>query len=138
MYFRSLAVLALGSIALGQAAPSPLPSTPARLPNRAIAPRASRSASGATSNVAPNDPVITIHGLCDTRSSGKTAKPAPAKPTADCKTVITRAQFELLVGALQPDMAPAMKKKLAEFYPTMVIMSHTAQKRGYEKSPQFK
>jgi hypothetical protein len=138
MYLRSLAVLALGSIALGQAAPRPLPSTPARLPNDAIASRPSRSAPGATSTVAPHDPVITIRGLCDTTTVSKAAKPVSSKAAPDCKTIVTRAQFEALANALQPAMPPAMKKKLAELYPTMLVMSHTAQKRGYDNGPEFK
>jgi PPIC-type PPIASE domain len=138
MYLRSLAVLALGSIALGQAAPRPLPSTPPRLPNDAIASRPSRSAPGATSTVAPHDPVITIRGLCDTTTVSKAAKPVSSKAAPDCKTIVTRAQFEALANALQPAMPPAMKKKLAELYPTMLVMSHTAQKRGYDNGPEFK
>jgi PPIC-type PPIASE domain len=129
MHFRCWALFVLSSIALGQGAPSSLPSP---------------SALG-TSSVGPNDPVITIRGLCDppagsrdTVTAGKAANSVAAKTPADCKTIITRAQFESLANALQPGMAPAMKNKLAELYPTMIVMSHTAQKRGYENSPQFK
>ena len=144
MYFRCLSIFVLGSMALGQGAASSLSSPSAGLGNGGIASGAPPSAP-ATSTVGPNDPVITIRGLCDTPAgrrdtarAGKVANSVAAKTPADCKTIITRAQFEFLANALQPKMAPAMKKKLAELYPTMIVMSHTAQKRGYENSPQFK
>jgi PPIC-type PPIASE domain len=137
MHLRSFAVLLLGSMALGQSAPGS-PSAPSA-PKSAVGQRPSDPGSAAaTSAVAPTDPVITILGLCDTPAASKTVKPASAKAPADCKTVVTRAQFESLANALQPEMAPVMKKKLAELYPTMIIMSHTARQRGYENTAQFK
>lgn len=137
MFFRSLTVLALGSLALGQAAPGSLPSATAPLPDSAVGLQIPQPAPRA-STIGPNDPVITVRGLCDASIQSKTAKPTSPKTSADCKTVITRAQFESLVNALQPEMAPTMKKKLSELYPTMILMAHTAQKRGYDKSPQFR
>jgi hypothetical protein len=139
MYLRSLAILALGSIALGQQVTSTVsPSLPAHVPSSATDVRRPGPALQPLVNgLGPSDPVITIQGLCDTPAVSKTAKRASDK-VGDCKTVITRAQFELLASALQPDLSSAMKKKLGALYPTMIIMSHTAQKRGYENSREFK
>src|SRR6201987_2336740 len=138
MRFRSLTILALTSIALGQAVPVTVPAAPGTTPNKATAIRPSGPVPAPLAgHVGANDPVITVQGICDTPAASKTAKPASnstavSHKTADCKTVITRAQFELLAAALQPDMTPVMKKRLAELYPTMIIMSHTAEKRGYQ------
>ena len=139
MYLRSLALLALGSIALGQQVTSTSsPSIPAQVPSNATGARPpGPTLRPPVNGLGPRDPVITIQGLCDTPAVSKTAKRASDK-VAECKTVITRAQFELLASALQPDLSPAMKRKLGELYPTMIIMSHTAQKRGYENSREFK
>jgi hypothetical protein len=113
MYLRSLAILALGSIALGQQVTSTVsPSLPAHVPSNATDVRPPGPALRPLVNgLGPSDPVITIQGLCDTPAVSKTAKRASDK-VGDCKTVITRAQFELLASALQPDLSAAMKKKL--------------------------
>ena len=121
MHYRFLAVLLLASVAVGQA-PSATPPSPA-------------PPSGAES-VAPETPVITIEGMCDTPKT-TAAKTAVAKKT-DCKTVVTRAQFDALANALQPNMNAATKRKLADLYPKMLIMAHTAKERGLENDPKFK
>ena len=77
--------------------------------------------------VRPDDPVITLEGFC-----------AESKPTAGaCKTVITRAQFEKLIDALQPDMSPALKLKVANAYARNLRMAAAAEKRGLDKTPEF-
>jgi hypothetical protein len=82
-------------------------------------------------------PVITINGVCDTSASAAKTK-AAGKPGAACKTVITRAQFEELSNALQPNMNAAMKRRLADLYPKMLVMAHEARKRGLENDPKYK
>ena len=144
MHFRSLAILVLTSMGLAQALPAAAPANPGKAPRKAAGLRPT----GAVplpigGQVGADDPVITIQGICDAPALSKTAKPRPnsasaAHKGADCKTVITRSQFERLAAALQPDMTPAFKQKLAELYPTMIIMSHTAEKRGYQNGPDFK
>jgi parvulin-like peptidyl-prolyl isomerase len=52
--------------------------------------------------------------------------------------VITRAQFEDLASALQPNMNPAMKRRLADVYPKMLVMAYEARKRGLENDPKYK
>jgi parvulin-like peptidyl-prolyl isomerase len=135
MHLRSLAILLLCSLAAGQAAPSASP--------KKAEPPAGASATGNKSGkvasseaVAPNAAVITIEGVCDTPAATKAA--AAAKPKAACKTVITRAQFEELASALQPNMNPAMRKRLADVYPKMLVMAHEARKRGLENDPKYK
>jgi hypothetical protein len=77
--------------------------------------------------VGPDDPVITLAGFCaeSTRTAGA------------CKTIITRAQFEKLIDALQPDMPPALKLKVANAYARNLRMAAAAEKRGLDKTPEF-
>ena len=82
-------------------------------------------------NVPLNAPVITIKGVCDA------PKTAAASAKADCKTVITRAEFEKLANTLQPGMQPQVKRQLASAYPRLLIGSKEAQKRGLEKNPHY-
>lgn len=77
--------------------------------------------------VGPNDPVITINGFC--------AEPAMRGNT--CKTVITRAQFEQLVEALEPGMPLRLRLKVANAYARNIRMSASAEKRGLDKTPAF-
>jgi len=144
MHFRSMAILVLTSMGLAQALPATAPANPGKAPRKATGLRPSGAVPVPISgHVGADDPVITIQGICDAPAASKTAKPRPnstsaSHKAADCKTVITRSQFERLAAALQPDMTPSFKKKLAELYPTMIIMAHTAEKRGYQSKPNFK
>ncbi len=99
-----------------------------------------------TSSIPPTAPVITITGICSPQpkpatAQGTTAKP-PAKTSAtktpaDCKTVITKAEFEKLANSLSPNVTPQMKKQLSTLLPTAIAMSNEAKKRGLDKTPQF-
>jgi len=82
------------------------------------------------STVAPDAPVITVQGLCE--------KPANSNATpADCTTVITRADFEKLVNAVQPNMPPANKKPFATRYVTVLLLAEKAHELGLDKTPDF-
>jgi PPIC-type PPIASE domain len=123
----------LGTLAWGQAAPG----TPAP-------PQAPADTSAA---VPPDAAVITINGVCS--AEPKTAKAGAAKsvtaaktaatktPAADCKTVITKAEFEKLASAVAPNVTPQVKKQLAGVLPRFIGMSAEAKKRGLDKTPQF-
>jgi len=63
---------------------------------------------------------------------------ATSKTAADCKTVITKAQFEKLANGLTPNMTPQVKKQLAGVLPRVVAMSNAAEKKGLDKTPAFK
>jgi uncharacterized protein (DUF2344 family) len=138
-----LCVLVAG-LAWGQAAPAGSP--PASHPPLAAAARPS-SEEGA--DVAPTAAVLTITGVCQdqpkTAVKGTAAKPAGAKPAmADCKTVITKAEFEKLAAALAPNpnpdakaINPQVKRQLANVLPRDLAMSEAAKKKGLENSPQY-
>jgi hypothetical protein len=91
-------------------------------------------------DVSPTTPVIVLDGVCETTpASKKTAGTASAtKSAGECKTIITKADFESLANALQPNMNPATKRMLADRYPQMLILANAAHKRGLDTSPGFK
>ncbi len=80
--------------------------------------------------MAPTAAVITIAGLCN----GK----VPATPSPDCKTVITRAEFEKLAEALNPKMPGPRKRQLAQVYSELLVMSDLAEQRGLQNDPAAK
>jgi hypothetical protein len=82
------------------------------------------------SNVAPETPVITVQGLCE-RPPNSNATPA------DCTTVITRAEFEKVVNAVQPNMPPASRKQFATRYVTVLLLAEKAHELGLDKTPEF-
>jgi DNA polymerase III gamma/tau subunit len=144
-----LTLLLLASLAWGQETPAPPPpQTGSRPPGAGQPPQVEQQEAPApqvaTSKVPPTAPVITVQGLCPAAaaSSRRTAIGAktPAKTSAassGCRTVITRAQFERLAGALNPDMPLATKRQLAEAYPRLLLFAQKAREMGVDKDPQF-
>lgn len=110
--------------AWGQAAKPPARPAPPKAPTASST--TTKTAVAAT--VAPGTPVITIAGLCD--------KPAASK-AADCKTVVTRAEFEQLVNTVAPTIAPAARKQLATQYGMALVMVHKAHQMGLDQGPKF-
>jgi len=137
----------LGTLAWGQAAPSaPAPSQPANGPAQQSKPQAPPPAPEDKSASVPADaPVLTIEGVCPDQpktasASAKSAagtKTAAKTPSADCKTVITKAQFEKLANSLVPNVTPQVKKQLAGLLPRLMAMSEDAKKQGLDKTPEF-
>ncbi len=122
MYFLFLTTLSWGQADKPSTRPAP-PKAPtvshaaaAKVPEGATVPR--------------DAAVITIPGLCDKPSVDK------SKPV-DCKTVVTRAEFEQLVDTVAPTMAPAARKQLATQYVTALVMVHKAHQMGLDKGPRF-
>jgi len=83
--------------------------------------------------------------VCSPQPKAPAAKGAAATPAtksaatnpADCKTVITKAEFEKLANALAPNLTPQLKRQLAGVLPRLIAMSNQAKKRGLDKSPRF-
>ncbi len=129
MYRLSLCVFLLSSLAFSQTAK---PGTAAQ-----SAPPASGS-SNQTSSTLPVIPqevpesgaVITLKGLC----------PGDTGPTtgADCKTVVTRTQFEKLVSTLNPDMPKDSQKMLAEQYAKALVLQDLAERQHLPETQHFK
>lgn len=81
-------------------------------------------------NVAQEAPVLTIRGLCPHPTLQLTG-------SANCQTVITRAQFEKLVDAIQPEMDAQTRRHLARAYPQYLEMAHEAEQRRLDQQPRF-
>jgi hypothetical protein len=139
----------LGTLAWGQAAPSAPTSAPSNPPMKMgnpMAPGAAAQNAGpdTSASVPENAAVITVIGVCPPQPKPAAAKGTAAKPVvkaktaeADCKTVITKAQFEELAKALIPNVTPQTKKQLAGVLPRFIGMSGEAKKEGLEKTKQF-
>jgi hypothetical protein len=111
----------MGTLAWAQAQSSPPQATPANPPSAAD-----------TSAAMPADaPVITITGVCDSPSQ------PPAANAGDCKTIITKAQFEKIAGAIAPNTTPQQKKQLATVLPRLIAMSREAKNEGMDKTEQY-
>src|ERR1700691_1987840 len=131
----------MGTLACGQGQPG----TKRAQPSPAQAPAAAAKAPETPAPEVPeNAAVITITGVCSTKTAAgaKTAggKTAAAKKPADCKTVITRAQFEKIAKALQQGPNPLnaqQKRQLANVLPRVMAMSKAAEAKGLDKTPQF-
>jgi hypothetical protein len=134
---RLLMCALLGTLSWGQAgagAPS------------ATAP--SQSPTDTSASVPATAAVITIKGVCSAQPKLAAAKGAAATPaskakapattsTADCKTVITKAEFEKLASHLAPNITPQLKKQLSTALPQLIATSNVAKKKGLDKTPEF-
>ena len=84
----------------------------------------------AAGSITPDTAVITIPGLCE--------KPAAANSkSAECKTVVTRAEFERLVDTVAPNLAVPARKQLATQYGLALVMVHKAHLIGLDQGPRF-
>lgn len=110
-------LLALASVSFAQTTsqPSSLPAAPSA--------GEQKTATNNESNVPPNTVVITIPGSC--------AKPAIG---ADCKTEVTRSEFEQLANALS--VPEERRTDLAKAYAQGLALANAAEKQGIANSPQ--
>jgi hypothetical protein len=125
-----LVFLLIGSFSWGQDIGSkpaqksafPAPSTP-------DAP-ASDQGQHSKANAAPDTPVITIDGLCDNPLADKAL-------ASSCKTVITQAQFERVIDAVQPNMPARARRDFALRYADALVMTKKAEEMGLNKGPNY-
>lgn len=83
-----------------------------------------------TPSIASDAPVITINGLCENPGTGK------AVPS-NCTTVITRAEFEKMVDAIQPGMKGRARREFATNYANALVMAHKAEQMGLDRGAKF-
>jgi hypothetical protein len=81
-------------------------------------------------NIALDKPLITIAGLCDNPSADKAV-------ASNCKTVITRAQFEKLIDAIQPNMRAHARREFALHYADVLVMTKRAEQMGLDKGANY-
>jgi hypothetical protein len=93
--------------------------------------------------IGPGEAVITVHGFCDDMAVSSSSAPVTAlsgdrlKNARACDTVITRAQFDKLAEALEPEMPLPLRLKVASAYVHMMRMAAAAEKRGLDKTAAF-
>ena len=126
----AVACLALASAVLAQTNSSgpkleKRPETPAE--TQGTTDLTSQSSLATTSNVAPDKAVITIEGLCEKPGSSGDA-------SANCKTVVTRAEFEKIINAVQPNMPLAA---FANRYAVALYLAERAHALGLDQGPNF-
>lgn len=121
MRFQWFLCLALAGTIYGQTASVPPPA--------ASGAKAERTAPGQepARTVAPDETVLTVKGICA----------EPRQQENNCKTTISREEFERLADALQPNMSPPMRRRLATDYSRVLLMSAAAEKRGLDKQSKF-
>ncbi|HZP61984.1 MAG TPA: peptidyl-prolyl cis-trans isomerase [Terriglobales bacterium] len=127
-----LVCLMAGALAWGQAAntkSAPAAQKPAAQSTSPSTGTQAPAAESEASKVAPDTPVITIKGVCDP----ETAK----SPSLECRTQITRAEFEKIMDSVQPNMPARVRRQFAMRYATMLTMSQKAAAMGLDKGPDF-
>lgn len=85
-----------------------------------------------SASVAPNAPVITIHGAC---ASGQKS----SDPNA-CSTVVTKDQFDKLMEAVNTNnqpIPPTMRRNLGQAYVELTAFAQAAEKAGVQNDPKF-
>jgi hypothetical protein len=107
----------LGVMAWGQAASqSPATQVPAAPPGNMVEKQ-------------PDQAVITIRGLCDKAKAGGA--------DSNCATVITRAEFEKMLGAVAPDMPMPAQRRYALRYANALVLAQRAHEMGLDQGPEF-
>ena len=132
-----LVCLLLGALAWGQAAKPSSAAAPQKEAPPSAAPQSTAPATTPSAaqpqpaaEIPPDAPVITINGLCENPPADKSA-------ATDCKTVITRAEFEKLIEVIQPAMPARVRKQFATNYARALVMSQKAEQMGLDKGPGF-
>jgi PPIC-type PPIASE domain len=134
---RWLLCVLLGTLAWGLKAPEKAPAQSSPPPGQSTAAK-----TPATAEVAESAVVLTIKGVCSpevksaAKASAKTAGAVTKKPV-ECKTEVTRAQFEKIASALSPNMTPQLKRQLENVLPRFMAMSDAAKAEGLDKTPHF-
>lgn len=88
--------------------------------------------------VPPNEPVISIRGLCPAQKDIATNNKVPS--TAECTMSITKEQFDNLVKAFNSTNQPvtqAQRRALAEKYVELLVFSEAAESAGVENTPTY-
>ena len=117
------------------------------VPPTANAPQA---AAATESAVPENAPVITINGVCEvsptgvpksaqhTAAAGKTTTGTAAPAShPDCKTQITRAEFEKLMKTVAAGAPASARRQVANRYVQFLTAANEGVKLGVDKDPDF-
>lgn len=126
MLFRVFACLLLCATALAQTVKSAQGSK-------------TNSSKAATSSQQPNSAketspaAVTIQGLCSEKKSVKSTSAGQK----ECKTVISQADLEKAINAIQPQMPASARRRFADSYAMGLVMAHAAHEKGLDRGPSF-
>lgn len=115
------------------AAPAATPSAPASKAPPSLLKRDEKPA-----EVPPNQPVISLRGLCPAETKVATNTKVPS--TAECSMSITKEQFDNLVKAFNTNNQPisaAQRRNLGEKYVELLVFSEAAKAAGVENTPTY-
>jgi hypothetical protein len=127
MYYCVVTIALFTSLALAQTSAIPPSDVPSGPPEHQRHDDDDEPPPASAASVPPDSPIITIEGMCD----------HPGSTTSVCKTIVTKAQFETLVEALNPQMAATARHQLAESYPRMLLFADKARELGLDHDPRF-
>ncbi len=154
MYYLAVTIVLFTSLALAQTSPTQRSDVPSDLPEHQRHEDDDEPAPASAASVLPDSPVITIEGMCDHPSSVATSPKGQESSatnlsekesdgssadstTSACKTIVTKAQFEDLVEALNPQMPATARRQLAESYPRLLLFANQARELGLDQDPRF-
>lgn len=129
MYRLAASVLLISSIAFAQTQNSSTPQPESKAPSSITLPAPNKS-DAKPASVPESAPVITLNGLCPGNTGPATGP--------DCKKVVTRAEFEKLVGTLNPDMPQNNRGMLASQYAKALVLAGIADHEGIAETQHFK
>ncbi|HEV7674428.1 MAG TPA: peptidylprolyl isomerase [Candidatus Angelobacter sp.] len=145
--------LLAGACAFAQTSGAPPVQAPSQSPAvQPSAPPLAQQQSFDPDKVAPNEPVVVVHGVCPKNAA--VAKTGPAKETSAkdtsakdalpkddaCQTVITKEQFNAMLSGMSLTSQinnPAAMRNFAESYSQLLALAAAGEKAGAENDPRF-
>jgi hypothetical protein len=156
MYYSAVTVALFTYLALAQTSPTQRSDVPSDQPEHQRHEDDDEPPPASAASVLPDSPVITIEGICDYPASAASSGGArgqessavdlakmesdgssASSTTSACKTIVTKAQFEKLVDALNPQMPATARRQLAESYPRLLLFAKKAHELGLDQDPRF-
>lgn len=119
-------------------APAAPAATPSASPAKQAAPPSLLKRDEKPAEVPPNQPVISIRGLCPAEPNVATNSKVPS--TAECTISVTKEQFDNLVKAFNSNNQPItqpQRRSLGEKYVELLVFSEAAQAAGVENTPTY-
>jgi hypothetical protein len=105
--------------------------TPAA-PNKTEASKSATKSAEATLAPKPaSNAAITLEGVCPAATAGGKAY------AKTCKTVVTDAEMDRLIGALNPEMTGQVKENLGRSFAEWTAYAAKARELGLDKTPEF-
>ncbi len=140
MLRSTLAALILVASAWAQSAQQTTPATkrpapPSKTTTEVGSTKTKTNTATTGSTVAPETPVVTVQGLCNQPAGAISTNTKPA--SSDCKIAITRAEFEKVINAIQPEMPAAARKQFADRYAMGLVLAHKAHEAGLDRTANF-